>query len=253
MLRLIFTMQSVGGDTELGRPSPAFPETSSTRIRMAQSGDPVARAHALGDLVEGYWSPVYHLIRHGWGRSREEAKDLTQDFFVRTFLDRSAIDSYLLRGQFRSYIKSAVRNFMSDVRDTDRAVKRGSAARFWAIDSADRNLEELVPDPRGLTPEEVFDSAWRRLVIDRAIELLQRRLELRGKGRTFEVFRRYDLAQERERPSYHELGASVGLGPDAVKVNLLRARREFRAALSDIVWEYAGSGTAEEIRDLFAL
>ena len=37
-------------------------------------------------LAEHYWRPVYQFFRR-WGRSREDAEDLTQAFFAH-FIDR---------------------------------------------------------------------------------------------------------------------------------------------------------------------
>jgi RNA polymerase sigma-70 factor (ECF subfamily) len=240
-------------DTDTGGPRASFPDTSSTRIRLAQESDPAVRARALGDLVDAYWKPVYCLIRHGWRKGNEEAKDLTQDFFVRIFLQGDAANKFVGHGQFRAFIKSSVRNFMSDARDAARALKRGGSERFWSLQANEGEIEKLLPEVETGSPEEIFDAAWRRLLMARAIDLVEKRFRVRGMSRTFEIFRRHDLAAEPERPTYRTVGQAVGLGPDAVKIHLARARREFRCALSDIVWEYAGDDSAEELRNLFGI
>ena len=56
----------MNGDTEIGGPHAAFPETQLSAVRAAADGSPEARQAALARLVDGYWKPVYKHIRRKW-------------------------------------------------------------------------------------------------------------------------------------------------------------------------------------------
>ena len=60
-----------------------FPETRGSLVAAMTSGDRGERERALATLAEAYWRPVYTYVRLRFGRSHEEAADLTQAFFAR--------------------------------------------------------------------------------------------------------------------------------------------------------------------------
>ena len=70
-------------DTQIGGPSAKFPATRWSAVRAARSSDPVERKRALETIIAAYWKPIYKYTRIRWGKSDEDAKDLTQEFFAR--------------------------------------------------------------------------------------------------------------------------------------------------------------------------
>ena len=60
-----------------------FPATRWSLIVAARSAEPEERQRALEILIAAYWKPVYKYIRLRWDKDNEQAKDLTQDFFLR--------------------------------------------------------------------------------------------------------------------------------------------------------------------------
>jgi serine/threonine protein kinase HipA of HipAB toxin-antitoxin module len=62
-----------------------FPPTRTSVVDDLSSVDPQARAAAYEALARSYWQPVYAYIRLRRRRSREDAQDLTQEFFARVF------------------------------------------------------------------------------------------------------------------------------------------------------------------------
>jgi RNA polymerase sigma-70 factor (ECF subfamily) len=68
---------------------------------------------ALVALCESYWYPLYAFVRKR-GYARDEARDLTQEFFLRIieghYLERADPE----KGRFRSFLLKSFRFFLSD-------------------------------------------------------------------------------------------------------------------------------------------
>ena len=241
-------------DTVLGGAGRAFPTTAWGVLRGARRGRTTERRGNLERLVAAYWKPVYCAIRKGWARTNEDAKDLTQEFFTTQVLEGSLIDNFDPDlGSFRAFLKGALANFMGHAARDAARQKRGGGARPLSLEMEEVDLEEVVPDARALSSEEVFDRAWARTVFAQALRLAERRLRDEGKGEVFEVFRRYDLEGGEPGPSYAEVGRALGIDADTVKNHLTRARREFRQAAADVVYDTVDSPEelAAELKRLF--
>ena len=71
-----------------GGPGP-FPDTCWSLIQRCQSVEPVRGE--FDQLIRRYWPPVYYFVSRNWTRNREEAKDLTQAFFL-TFIEKDYLE-----------------------------------------------------------------------------------------------------------------------------------------------------------------
>ncbi len=241
-------------DTVLGGAGRAFPTTAWGILQGAKEGHPTERRSCLERLVAAYWKPVYCAIRRGWAKTNEDAKDLTQEFFTTQVLEGVLLDRFdPSRGSFRAFLKGALANFMGHAARDAARLKRGGGARTIPLDMNDADLEGIVPDAATLSAEEVFDRAWARTVLAQALRLAERRLREEGKAEAFEIFRRYDLEGGEEGQSYAEIGRALGLDADAVKNHLTRARREFRRAAADVLYDTVDSPEelAAELKRLF--
>ena len=116
-------------------PSPRFATTRWSLVLQAKDkAAPQARA-ALADLCKAYWYPLYAFVRK---RSRDghEAQDRTQGFFARLleqdFLDDVAPE----RGRFRAFLLAAIKHFIANQIDRERAIKRGGGLRIGSLDAA---------------------------------------------------------------------------------------------------------------------
>jgi RNA polymerase sigma factor (sigma-70 family) len=228
--------------TEIGGSGRQLPVTSHTALASIRSGDPLRRDAELERLVQLYWKPVYSLIRRAWATTNEDAKDLTQDFFATVVLQDNFAERYApSKGSFRGYLKGALRNFLSKRSRDGSREKRGGGVRITSLTIRDSDLEEVLPDDQALRPDEIFDSAWRTVVLDRATRLLGERLEAQGKKAYYEVFRRYDLESVDGVTSYETVARELRLSVDDVKNYLTRSREEFRNAVRSILCESVGS------------
>ena len=79
---------------------------------------------ALSELCRIYWRPLYLFLRRE-GISAEDAQDLTQGFFAELIRDRSYLRADREKGRFRSFLLGALKHFVADARDRERAQKRG--------------------------------------------------------------------------------------------------------------------------------
>lgn len=214
-----------------------FPPTSWSAIRHASDPGSPEYARHLEALIRRYWRPVYCLIRFGWRRDADDAKDLTQEFFADVVLDRALLASSAPeRGSFRGLVRTAVTRFMHNVvRDAGRR-KRGGAAHVLSLSEVD--LERLEAPANVDSPEAIFDAAWNRGVLADAVERLRTSFVETGRATAFEAFRLHDLASDEPAPTYAAIGEALSLSVPQVKHALRLARAELHRIVTEIVREY---------------
>jgi RNA polymerase sigma-70 factor (ECF subfamily) len=222
-----------------------FPATRYSVVAAAQSGDAALRVDAMSAIALAYWKPIYKYARLRWNMDAEDARDFTQDFFVR-LVEGEFLNSYDPgKGRLRTFLRTCIdRLFLNQARDSQRQ-KRGGAAVHISLDfdQADRELA-LASHPESL--DEYFDKEWTRSLFALAVERLRRHCELAGKIQQFQVFEQYDLADGELRPSYADLAGGLGLAVSDVTNYLSFARREFRRCVLEQLREMTGS--EEEFR-----
>jgi RNA polymerase sigma factor (sigma-70 family) len=229
-------------ETEIGGNGRYFPPTSVSLLRILRESGADAYDEALGRLIALYWKPVYWLIRRLWGRTSEDAKDLTQGFFSEIVAHGTPSQRYdPRRGSFRAYLKGAVVNYVRDIAKSSGRQKRGGGTKHLSLRFDGVESERIEPMDPGDSPERAFDRDWRDQVLARAKDLLERRLRNAGKGSYFEAFIQYDLQPSNAQVTYQSVAESLGVPPHTVKFWVTRCRKEFRRAVEDIVSEYAGT------------
>ena len=127
-----------------------FPTTQWSLVLAAGDREAAAGNHALAELCRAYWRPLYTFVRRR-GYPEEEAKDLTQDFFV-MLLERDVIARVdRERGRFRTFLLVTLRNFLADQHDRNTALKRGGGAAHISFDEhgrGDHDVAALPPSVR---------------------------------------------------------------------------------------------------------
>ncbi len=234
-----------------------FPATHWSVIRHARDpASPDYQRH-LQALVEMYWKPVYSVIRHVWNRGNDDAKDLAQEFFAEVVFRRELPRGFDPdRGSFRVFLRTSLTRFMSNTVRDARREKRGGGQALLPFD--DDLVNEAEPfasmgSTAGLGPDQAFDLAWNRAVMNRAVAEVERRLAADGKTGGFALWKRYDLEGGSAELSYAMLAREFDLSATQVKNALLHARGTFRDAVTDIVRAYVDGpeDLAEELRSLF--
>jgi len=224
-----------------GAPRSTFPTTRwSIVVNAGSSSDSQARP-ALETLCRQYWYPLYAFVRRQ-GRPHHEAEDCTQEFLARLLADDGVACARPERGRFRTFLLTALRNFLTDEWRRAQAEKRGGGVAPLSLDlqdAADRFSGEPV-DPH-LTPEQAFDRNWALSMLDRAMIRLRADYDGDGRGELFAALGPLmwgNAADETSAQAAERLGMNV----HALTMALHRLRRRFRERLREEVADTVTEG-----------
>ena len=99
--------------------------TTRWSVVLAAGGDQSEQAdRALAELCADYWYPLYAYVRRR-GYQAEDARDLTQAFFAKLLEKNWVAAADRERGKFRTFMLTALKHYMADEWDRQRAQKRG--------------------------------------------------------------------------------------------------------------------------------
>ncbi len=231
-------------DTSMGGRRGDLPDTRCSEIQRILSAEPFEREEAFGALVAAYWKPVYKSIRIRWNKSNEDAKDLTQEFFVRV-LEKDSLRSFdPAKGRFRTFLMVCLQRFLSNEHAAAGRLKRGGGVTFVPIPFEDAE-EELRARPAS-APEDLeatFEREWVRHLFGCALDRLRTELIERDKEVQFRLFERWDLRAGADDPNgYDALEAEFGLTRNQIGNTLSACRRRLR----EIVLQQLRAITASE-------
>jgi RNA polymerase sigma factor (sigma-70 family) len=206
---------------------PVFPPTRHSVIERLRTHGDAGRSEAFGDLVAGYWKPIYKYLRVRWRLGREEAEDATQALFAEAF-ENAWFDRFdPEKGRFRTFVRLCVDRLVMNSQQAASRIRRGGGRQVLSIDFAGAE-EELLAQTHGVPEAEAFfKREFVRALFDRAVRALRRDCLSRGREIHWQLFERYDLRAD-ERPGYAELAAEFELTPGQVTGYLAQARRAFR-------------------------
>lgn len=237
---------------EGGSPTVArFGETHWSVILSAMDKQrPLEAADALERLCRVYWPPLYAYVRR-LGERPHDAQDLTQEFFAR-FLDKdylAAVDQ--AKGRFRSFMLAALKHFLANERDKQRAQKRGGGCSFVPIDFHNAESHCSFEPAESLTPEVIFQRRWASALLGEALARLRNEYTATGKAALYEQLKP-TLTEGRGSIAYAELAASLGMSQAAVKMAVHRLRQRHRDAIrSEIASTIADPSEIEdELREV---
>ena len=232
-----------------------FPATRHSVIERIRDGNDDARREAFGDLVEGYWKPVYKHLRITWRLTPDDAQDLTQGFFAEAF-QKSWLEKFEPgKARFRTFVRVCADRFVMNARQAASRLKRGGGMQTVALDF-DGAEREIAARPPSAPPEaeELFHQEFVRALFDNAIRAVRAECERSGRTFHFELFERYDLAPE-DGVSYARLAEQFKLTTTQVTNYLAQVRRSFREHALESLRGLCGSDAEfkREARDLFGM
>ena len=206
----------------------SFPATRLSVVERTRSADAETRRLAFATLIEAYWKPVYKYLRLKWGVDPAEAADLTQDFFT-TALEKDVIERYdPTRARFRTYLRLCLDGFAANVKKAEGRLKRGGGVMTVPLDFASAEGELVTYEPAvPADVDQLFYQEWIRALFQRSVEDLRAACAGSNRQMMFEVFRRYDLAEE-PRPTYAAIASDLGIPASTVTNHLAAMRRQFR-------------------------
>ena len=235
-------------DTKIGGASAKFPATRWSAVLAARSSDPAERSRALEAIVAAYWKPIYKYLRIRWGKSNEDGKDLTQDFFAKV-LEKEFLDDFdPSKARLRTFLRVCADRFVANDAKSARRIKRGGGMQRLSLDfdAAESELEGAQPVLEKIASPESLDDFLQKEFIRNlfgiSVETLRKECESRGKQIHFRLFEIYDLEGENNREHcYANLAKEFGLAPTDVTNYLAYARREFRRIALERLREMTGS------------
>lgn len=211
-----------------------FHTTRWTLVRLSR-GDDTTSQQALSDLCAAYYAPVVAFIgRCGFEDSR--ARDLAHDFFARLLVSPQMLKPEQERGRFRSYLLGAVKHFVSDALDRERAVKRGGGATMETITEAGAALS----DEMMLAPDREFDRQWALTVLSRVVAALEAEFASAGKAEHFALLKPW-LTGDDDTLSQAAIAERLAMNEGAVKVAIHRLRKRFRQLIKAEIAHTVGS------------
>ena len=228
-----------------------FPTTQWSEVARAGAADPRVKREALGRLLTAY-APA--LKAHLVGRKRlpvDRADDLLQGFIC----DEVVADDLIARadrerGRLRAFVLAALDRYVATVRRAENAEKRKPATQVLSIGN---------DEPAAGEGADVFDLAWAREVVERAIGRMRDECERRGRRQVWHVFEACALSplfDATEPPSHAQMMGRLGLASvQQVSNRLVTGKRMFARALRTIVGEYAADEAEieAELRDLWTI
>ncbi len=241
-------MSSLDSESHPASASPipcSFATTHWSVVLAAGRADSPLAAAALEKLCRSYWYPLYAYVRRS-GCNREDAEDLTQEFFARILRQQDLDAVRREKGRFRSYLIVALKHFLVNEWKRGQTQKRGGGCLFIALDQvlADDLYNQEPAD--GQTAEKIYDRRWATTTLERVLMQLQTEYSAAGRERQFECLRDFlsgDAPSKRQAEMAMELGISEG----AVKQAVHRMRQKYRELLrEEIAHTVATLGDVED-------
>jgi RNA polymerase sigma factor (sigma-70 family) len=222
-----------------------FPTTQWSLVLAIKGADALRCSEALGALCEAYWYPLYAFARRR-GHPHDEASDLTQAFFLQLIEKNILQHADAALGRLRSFLLTSFKNFLANVHDHGRALKRGGRWRQVEFDPAvlaDR-YDRARPDAGD--PERMYQRQWALTVLARAMDALKVQEAARGRRREFEQLSAL-LIGEAPQYGYRHAAAALGKSEGAVRVELHRLRKRFSTRLrQEVAATVASTGDVDE-------
>ena len=213
---------------------------ASTRWTMVlQAGDSAVASSqslsALSELCRIYWRPLYLFLRRE-GHSADDAQDLTQGFFVQLIETRAYARADKEKGRFRSFLLGALKHFVANTRDRDRAQKRGGGMVPEQLDDkAIAEVEAQVDRATKWNADHVYEREWAASLLRQSLDRLSQECRLAGKAVLFDCLKQYLSATGEAAVPYEELAPRLHRPVATLRSDVARLRARYRAILREEV------------------
>lgn len=239
-------------DVSSAGPRDVFVTTRWTVVLSAGRKSSPQSDHALGELCQTYWYPLYAYVRRK-GHSREDAEDLTQAFFER-FLQRNYLEGLNAeRGRFRAFLLASLKHFLANEWDKSQRQKRGGGVQHLSLDWQSAEERFRIEPPDITSPDRIYDREWALALLERVIHRLRDECVSEGKAELFDHARQYLMVGEAS-ISCPQAAQALGIAEGALRVAVHRLRKRYRELLRDEIAQTLANPAqvAEELRSLQA-
>lgn len=228
-----------------------FADTRWSLVHAARDDAARTRASkALGELCRDYWYPLYAFVRRQ-GRAAHEAQDLTQEFFAR-LLEKNWLDGVAPeRGRFRSWLVAAMKHFLSNEWDKQRALKRGGGVVLISIHDTDAESRYAQEPADTVSADQLYDRRWALTLLEQALARVRAEHEAAGSAVLFEALKGTLTG---DATPHAQIAAQLHMSEGAVGVAVHRLRKRCRESLRALIAETVSTDAAvdEEMRHLMA-
>lgn len=220
-----------------GQAEPFAPTQWSVILAAGKSQtNPEASRAALAQLCETYWPPLYSYLR-ARGHSKHDAQDLTQGFFAFLIERKIYTRADRLKGKFRSFLLASLKNFLSDARDREQALKRGGGYQFVPLhesqtEAAETLLKESSSPGHGAMDEDLlFERSWAETLVTATLDRVAATYQAEGKESFFQELQAFLKVGAAPLPTYPELAARLGVAESTLRSHVTRLRSRYREVL----------------------
>jgi RNA polymerase sigma-70 factor (ECF subfamily) len=232
--------------------APQWFVTTHWSVVLAAGGNDSTRARAaLEKLCRNYWYPLYAFVRR-LGHNAHDAEDLVQGFFA-VCLEKNYLGAVEQgRGKFRSFLLVALKRFLANEWDKQRAQKRGGKKALVELDALTAEQRYALEPSEQLTADKLFDRRWALTLLDHVVRRLSDEQTTAGKREQFEALKESITSAGRGTP-YADVASRIGLSEGAVKVAVHRLRQRYRELLEEEIGNTVATPEQieEERRELF--
>ncbi|HLY11960.1 MAG TPA: response regulator [Planctomycetota bacterium] len=197
-------------DTEILGDRVRFQKTSWELVKSA------AKTQGMDQLIRAYWKPLYCFVRQK-GFDNETSKDLIQGFLAEALERGTIAKADPGRGKFRTFLLTALTNYIKDWRKAAGRLKRGGGLAPLSLDFQDTERQYSIDIASGETPEATLNKAWAMSTLESCIQ------ELQGRPLHLQAFR-----MAMNGATYAEIRKATGLSETAAKTAVFRLRQQLR-------------------------
>jgi len=216
------------------RQSDLFPSTQWSVVLAAgkSQAEPQLAQAALAELCQIYWAPLYSFVRSR-GYTVHDAQDLTQSFFAYLIEHKIYARVDRQKGRFRSFLLASLKNFLADVSDRERTLKRGGGQSFLPLHEEQiKEAESFFQNHRTASTEElIFDRSWAEALVAAGLERLLADYRSEAKEALFNELSVFLTSSADPLPSYAELAARLGITESTLRSHVTRLRARYREVL----------------------
>ncbi len=231
-------------------PDDIFVTTRWTVVLAAGESSSLQSKRALEDLCQTYWFPLYAYVRRR-SHSKEDAEDLTQEFF-RQLLQRHWIEDVdRNKGRLRAFLITALKHFMAKEWRRVSAQKRGGGQHHISIDPGLAEGRYAAVGSPQMDAEVLFDRQWALTLLELTIKQLEEEYAEAGKATEFAVLKD-GLVISHQAIDYPAVASRLDITEGAARVGVHRLRKRFRQLYREEVAQTLppGSELDEELRYL---
>ena len=205
-----------------------FKTTRLDLIRLVRAEDRSEHARreaarALNELCHIYRAPVLAYLQRRTATT-QDAEDLAQEFFARRICADLLLDTREHQGRFRALLLAALKNFLRDRNDHERAQKRGGGIKFVPLQEADACADTPASE------DVFFDKCWAKTLVERALSRLRGHFAERGHAATYDVLVPF-ICDAAVRSELGAAASRLGISVNALQVRLSRFRASYATCI----------------------